>query len=309
MSAPRVLGETNQPPSPREARELAARLKALAPVPHEAQLVYLLGKVATAPQHQVHEEVQEVTGLLGTEGINQTAGWGKWAKVARMQRTALTVLEEYEPVMITLPLILDVGVATPRNGKGEPEEDIEEFVNRLEWMGGRGTLFRGEPAQAGEGETPLISIGSNGALVPNWLQQGKGGGKVLWVLEKLEWNTLGREWILPLRHERTGRRIRQALTLSLIEYSGAPNARYDSTAQRVNVLHLQSATRLITVGGGLDSFIAIAKYLLGGAEHSRIPDAAREIQKANPRYGTDLYKALPRGARIQVPETATKRRF
>lgn len=296
----------------RERRELERWERQASPVPSVGQRVTLLGKIGALGKHSNKplEESQEVIGLIGTEGITVTAGYGKWTKVARMQRTALTVLEDYEPYAIDLPLILDVQASRPVNKAGEESSDIEEYVNRMEWMGGRGSLFKNAPGKPGEGETPIIAISSAGSLVPNWMQQGKEGGEILWVIEKLEYNTMGREWVLPIRHEKTGRRIRQALNVSLLEYSGAPNAHYDSQANRVRILQTQSQKmELFTVEGGVNTFLRIAKHYLGSAEHSRIPDAARELQKVNAKYGASITKILPHGAKIRVPESVTKRRF
>lgn len=266
-----------------------------------AQLVTLTGKLGGT-------EEQVLTAIVGQEGVTPTDGWSKWAQVERRQRTAVTVLQGYAPYTITLPLLLDaqaLGLA-----------DVEGLCSILEWFGGRGALFHGNPGKAGEGESPLITLFSTSALIPAWIQN-RGEKGLDYVLQTpIEYNMLGREWIVPIRkgsgEPGAGRRVRQAANLTLVQYVEAPigGGGADSAAARLNALDKQEHTYIrpdFTVTAAVDTFIKIAgRYNRTTPE--RISDAAQEIQQANSRYGASVHKKLPVGAKIRIPESATSKR-
>jgi hypothetical protein len=272
-------------------------------------LVRLTGKLGALTPHagkgfQIEE--QTLTAIVGSEGMTTTGGWGKWARVGRRQRTGLTVLEGYEPYTVSLPILLDA------NYLGL--DDIEHQVAILEWFGGRGPLFQGRPGHPGLGEPPLLEVSSESELIPKWCQSGRGReGEIYYVLDGIEYNMLGREWVPPIRRSigetGTGRRQRQSATLTLIQYIGAQGDTSNSVANRVALLQKQEHTfTTFIVRGGVDTFKRIAKHL-NASDPARIPDAAREIQKDNSRYGASVDKLLPHGAHIRVPESATSKRF
>jgi hypothetical protein len=299
MSALEVVGQEAQPIT-----------GGAAPAPGvSSQLVTLTGKLgAVTPKGKlVGPEEHHILALLGSEGVTPTDGWGKWAKPGRRQRTALTVLEGYNPYTITVPLLLDAGFLG--------FEDVEKQCSILEWFGGRGTLFRGKPGHPGQGEPPLIEVSSTSELVPKWCQSGRGSeGSTLYVLENpIEYNMCGRDFITPVRRGASepgaGRRTRQAATLTLVQYGGAAGNTSDSAANRFNVSQAQGNSFLtFTVSDNVNTFTKIAKHL-NRSDPAHIPDAAREIQQANAKYGASVYKRLPHGAKIRVPESATARRF
>lgn len=274
---------------------------------HLATLTGKLGGLTPGKSPGYALEEHTLTGILGDEGITPTDGWGKWAKVGRRQRTGVTVLEGFEPYTITVPLLLDA--------QALGLDDIEALVQILEWMGGRGTLFKGKPGHPGVGEPPLIELSSESDLVPAWCQSGRGHeGSVLYVLQSpIDYNMLGREWLTPIRKAAgepgAGRRTRQAATLTLVQYEGTSANTSDSVANRVNILRKQEHTYLpFTVGDNINTFTKIAKHF-NRSDPARIPAAAREIQKANTRFGASVYKFLPHGAHIKIPESATAKRF
>ena len=286
---PVVIGQIEQPTTLGEGA---------AGGPHSSgQLVKLTGAAAT-------KEEQSLSAIVGTEGVTTVDGWAKWAKVGRRQRTAMTVFEGYEPYAISVPILLDARFLG--------HSDIEHQVAILEWMGGRGTLFRGHPYAEGEGEPPLIEISSDSELVPKWCQSRGHGNGTLSVLEHIEYNMLGREWVPPIRRNinshGAGRRTRQAATLTLLEYVGAPDARSNAIVHDVNLLRAQEHTyETWTVHDGVNTFTRIAKYY-NRRDHRRISEAAREIQKANPKLGASVTKTLPHGAKVRVPLSATDKR-
>ncbi len=314
MSEPRVINSFPQPKTPpgpnyrRETEEYEAWLARQAPNAGPRKIV-LRGKLGALTPHKgkgfVTEE-QTVVGTVGSEGVTTTDGWGKWTKVNRRQRIDVTVLEGYAPYTITVPLLLDA--------KFLGLEDIEQEVKKLEWMGGRGTMFQGKPGRPGQGETPLIELTCESRLVPYWCQSTRGKeGSILYVLEKIEYNMMGREWIAPIRipsGHRVGARTRQACTLTLLQYVGPMAATLDSAANRLAILKHQQHIfgKPFLVEDGHNTFMKIAAYL-NNSDPSNIPAAAREIQQANPKLGASVYKRLNRGTRVRIPESATPARF
>ena len=75
-----------------------------------------------------HHEEKTFRGIANSESIVATEGYAKYAHVPRPQRVAVTVIEGYEPMTITVPLLLD------KTTGGDVESDIQA----LEWMGGQG---------------------------------------------------------------------------------------------------------------------------------------------------------------------------
>jgi hypothetical protein len=298
---PQVIGQHAQPTTSSQPGAF--------PPGVSSHIVTLTGKLGgvTPKGKLVGPEEHHIPALLGSEGVTPTDGWGKWAEVGRRQRTALTVLEGYAPYTITVPILLDAGYLG--------FDDIEGQCSILEWFGGRGTLFRGKPGHPGQGEPPVIEVSSESELVPKWCQSGLGpAGSTLYVLQTpIEYNMCGREWITPIRRSASepgaGRRIRQAATLTLVQYNGAAGNTSDSAANRFNVAQAQGNSFIpFTVSDNINTFTRIAKHF-NHTDPGRIPEAARKIQQANTKYGASVYKTLPRGAKIRVPESATQKRF
>lgn len=270
----------------------------LANLPRRGQKITLRGATGYVSHGSAVQERYSVTGTLTREGIRPTGGWAKWSNVARRQRTSQTVLEGYEPVTLEVPLILDVGVEQPLGPSGHRQGDIEAYVERLEWMGGRGRLFKGKPAHPGRGEPPILEIESKGSLVPLWYQN-RNGEEIWWVLEDM---SFGPE---PVRKE-SGRRTRQEVTLTLKQYVGSFGNSRSAAAQRIIQTQEQSFVYM-TVGGGVNTFTDIAKKY--NQTTQRIGEAAQEIRKANPGLGSSVNKPLPHGKRIRIPVSATSKRF
>src|SRR5579875_944561 len=112
----------------RHDTRLHRRRKRIGPVPvSDDRQVELFGFLG-AGGHGHNWEERIVVGTLGQEGVTVVGGWGKWAQVPRRQLQAVTVIEGYEPLTVSVPLLLDAKVV------GKP--NIEHDVESIEWMGG-----------------------------------------------------------------------------------------------------------------------------------------------------------------------------
>lgn len=253
----------------------------------------LAALVGTRANHRhLVEEVHHVNAICGTEGVTVTGGFAKWQTVGRRQRIGVSVLEGYDPYTITVPLIFD--------SLGDPK-GVEDEIEVLEWMAGRGRLFRGRPGHSGEGETPLLQIyaASGSKLVPPECTT----KDIRFVVTNIEFNTCGRDWIQPIR-EPNGIRIRQAVTVTLTQYESGGGRGLDSPANRAQVAGKQKHEyRTFTVGDGVNTFRKIAAKL--NTNPNRIGPAAREIADANPKLGASVDKRLNRGTRVRYPLSAT----
>jgi hypothetical protein len=135
-----------------------------------------------------------------------SAGYAKWAHIPRPQRKALTVLEGYEPMTLTVPVLFD---AVRENGF---QEDVEDQIQWLEWMGGRGIKFV-KSTEDGVGKPPLVEVYSakgserETPLVPKPFQT----PNIKWFVDDLTFDEH------PLRKS-GGARIRQAVVVKLVEY-------------------------------------------------------------------------------------------
>lgn len=165
-----------------------------------------------------HEPFVTVEVLAGEGAPTITGGYAKWAKIPRPQRVALTVFEGYEPRTVTVPVLFD---AVRNNGV---QENVEDQIQWLEWMAGRGpkhhegfTVGVGKPVllvvftAAGKrgSRTPLVSIPIQNA------ESGRTQKSAKWFIENIAWDEH------PLRSD-GGARIRQAATVTLVEFVEDP---------------------------------------------------------------------------------------
>jgi hypothetical protein len=204
------------------------------------------------------------------------------------------VLEGFDPYTITVPLIFD-GLSNL--------ESIEGELEKLEWMGLRGSMVGADDAERegkfhpGQGETPTIEV--LGKLVPADISS----PNIRFVVTGIEYNMAGRELILPIRRP-DGERVRQAVTVTLTQYIGAKGASQSPARRAATIKKEEREYKHFVVHDGVNTFRKIAKHY----GSSRISEAAREIQKANSKLGASVDKVLKHGTRVKVPRSATSER-
>jgi hypothetical protein len=228
--------------------------------------------------------------LAGEGGATATDGYAKWARVPRPQRVAMTVLEGYEPMTMTVPVIFDAVVASRRR------EDIELNIQKLEWMGGRGVLFQGV-GKPGQGDSPLVQIettdstGRGTPLVPLQFQT----ADLRWVVTGIAFDES------PDRNH-SGHRIRQKVTVTLTEHVSSPGTSFDSSTTRRRARE--------AVAGQYRTFVttdAVNTIERVAVRFAHNLSATREISRANSgnrKIGSNPEKPLPRGTHVKVPLSA-----
>ena len=143
----------------------------------------------------------EVTARLGEERPNVESGYGGWEEVARPRRRPLTSWQGLPALRMTIPILFN-GWASDTSQEGE--------IAALEKMAG------GRLAHARGGEPPLVHIKALGSAVP---YQGR-----TWVITELAWGEA-----LMNQH---GNRVRQHVTVSLLEYIADAFISMRSASQR-----------------------------------------------------------------------------
>jgi len=139
-----------------------------------------------------------VRARLGEDRPTVESGYGGWAEVERPRRKPLTTFKAPPALRMTLPILLDNFV----DGRS-----IEADLTRLERMA--------RPL-ASDGEPPRVWIAAKGGAIP---YQG-----LAWVIDAIEWG--------DALMNGSGNRVRQAATLSLLEYVEDVYLTEKSAAQR-----------------------------------------------------------------------------
>jgi len=230
--------------------------------------------------------------LAGDTAPTVNGGYAKWSVVDRPQRIGTTVFQGYDPITLTIPILFDAVAYPPIDG-----QSLEDDIDRLDWMGGRGALYAGTPFAPGVGESPLIAVSTSDA-----------SGKPT-PLIPLVWQNAGESWVVTdiayddgaLRDE-SGARIRQAATVTLLQHIQGPfDTGNDSAATRAKGRNSQANKfSTVTVRAGLSTYQEIA------TRFAHNPPAAKTIMDANKTVKKlksirSVNAKLPAGTKVKVP--------
>ena len=152
--------------------------------------------------------------------------------------------------------------------------------------------------RAATGDPPLVTVASYDKnanetdLIPRSAQG------VQWLIASISYDTN------PIRNTRM-RRIRQAATVSLIEFVSAPDFTFDSPATRAKGRHSKYA--------GFDTYYSTAALYtvkLIVERHSNLSDGAvmREVLKFNREHGLSYVSATKKlkvGSKVLIPRNIT----
>jgi len=216
--------------------------------------------VSTAPPHDTGAV------LLGDQSPTLSGGLGGWTEVDRPKRTSITEWQGRKPYRMSIPVLFD---AYASNGAMEAGDRIENRIAALEAMATPLTQADKDPL----GPPPIVRV--EGAIPHNNLQ---------WVIDSIDWGDS--EWVVgagPIEE-----RVRQAATVSLIEYVAGPTFGIRSAAPGKPLLYT-------TKKGDTLKLIA-TKRLHAWRRWSEI----RDLNPKLPHKRDPNYKIKP-GTRIKVP--------
>jgi len=230
--------------------------------------------------------------LAGDGAPTVTSGWAKWAVIDRPQRVGMTVLQGYDPLVMSIPIRFDQVAHDTADGNS-----IEEDTQILEWMAGRGILYSGSPFSPALGDSPLVTViaaDNSGNPIPLVPLQYQGAG-INWVITDLAYDQN------PLRNA-GGHRIRQDVTVTLLQHVPSPfDTGNDSASTRAKARNGQAGkTYTVTVRAGLRTYQEIA------TRSAHNPSAAKQILDANKttkglKSIRSINAQLPVGAKVKVP--------
>jgi len=125
-----------------------------------------------------------VTARLAEDRPNIDSGYGGWDEVERPRRSPLTTYKSAPPLHLTLPMLIDEWVEGT---------SVEDQIDQLERMG--------QPTSSAD-EPPQVRVSAIGGAVPHTDRT--------WVVADIAWGD-------ALMND-DGDRVRQQVTMSLIEY-------------------------------------------------------------------------------------------
>jgi hypothetical protein len=181
--------------------------------------------------------------LAGANAPTITGGWAKIATVDRPQSLGYTVTQGYDPITMDVPIQFEAVGRSPlryqvdtagdiRLWGRSTAEDVESDIQKLHWMAGRGKLFATKAdhgvGRAATNDPPLVTVasldakGSETDLIPRDVQG------INWLISSIAYDTSpdGQQLNSSMS------RVRQIATVSLTEFSAAPESTYDSPTTR-----------------------------------------------------------------------------
>ena len=231
--------------------------------------------------------------LAGDDAPTITGGFAKWGVIDRPQRVGMTILQGYDPVILTVALRFDCAVF----GSGSTGAQIERDIQILEWMGGRGKLYAsdGKAFTPAQGDSPLISIfsadgqGNQTPLIPPNCQD------INYVVSGISYDTQ------PWRNIH-GERMRQDATLTLTQHVSAPGTSFDSASTQAKARKTtQGQYVYFTITKALDTVAKIMSLHYHDAKHDDWVQVVKD-NKANKslKLAGSVHEPLPVGKKLKV---------
>jgi hypothetical protein len=223
-------------------------------------------------------------------------GFAKWAIISRPQRVGMTVLDGYDPIIMSVPVMFDA--ITGGTGKA-----VERDIQILEWMGGRGKLYAsdghvGAPAQ---GDSPLVTVASIDG-------QGRQTSLIPPNCQDINWIVTGIDYDTGPKRNTLGERIRQLATITLTQHEAAPGTSFDSASVRAKARAANPGYIYLKVTAQNNTIRKIMSF----EAHNPQLSAAQTVVKLNktrlklgPSVDADLFKHLKPGATVKVPKNLT----
>lgn len=197
--------------------------------------------------------------LMGEESPQMNGGFATWEEITRRQKKSLTEWTGTTPYRMSIPIIFD-GYSS--------NESIEANIAGIENLG------RPEGGR-GEKQPPTFQV-----HIPGQVPRGK---NINWVLEGIDWGP-------TVKRTSDGKRIRQTLTINVLEYVNPDTIEIDKRV--ADPKHWVYKTK------DGDTLRKIAKHELGNAKHWK------DIKKLNSKF-RDPNKVIKTGTHLKMPPKPT----
>lgn len=218
--------------------------------------------------------------LAGETAPIITGGWPKVNVISRPRRLGYTVAAGYDPITMDVPVQFERVVRNPPiNGHVQFSitRSIERDVERLEWMAGRGKLYRHHHGRAAEGDPPLVSVASydGGGQVVNLIPPNARG--ILYTITNIAYDGSSAGAI----RDTAGDLTRQKAMITLQQWSAAPGDTNNSPGARQRARGAAKGYKVYRTNHAQYSVLIIAEH------HARRHDARalKEILALTRKHG------------------------
>jgi hypothetical protein len=233
--------------------------------------------------------------LAGPGGPVPTGGWGQVNTIDRPRSRGYTYTAGYQPRSMDVPVRF---MATSYAQGGWTPAQVEENIEKLEWMSGFGYLY--QDGVGAKGTQPVVQISSFPAgssvatpLVPRNYQSNAAGG-LRWLISNLQPDNS------TLIRNSDGYRTFQDLTVSVIEYVAAPGAPTSPRQRQAGRGGNSGAFTTVTTTAGKDTIQKVCQ----GLGINAAADWMTVVQFNQTRLKVRSYsKQLSPGTQIQVPNS------
>ena len=246
--------------------------------------------------------------LAGFGGPKVTQGWPKVNVVDRPLRLGFTIPAGYDPFAVDIPVQFEA-LTDRSTGRAAVSADLEYDIQKLEWMAGRGRLYAAKngrtAAGPAAGSPPIVSVASLDAhgnqtdLIPRNLH------KLDWVVTNIQYDNT-----IPLTsgqmpasggmiRDRDGHRVRQAATVSLLQYIAAPGAT-NSAAARQQARGNAGGYKTFYATRALDTIYKIVMFVSAGS--AQYTDVVKTLDFNRDRLKVRSYSQhLKPGTAVRIP--------
>lgn len=251
---------------------------------------------------------RQFTVLAGQGSPQVTQGIGAKANVIdRARRLGYTVPYGYDPIGLDVPIQFESVVPgwKASSGTGSPQS-IENDIQVLYWMGGRGKLYaekaEGGVGAAAQGDPPIVRVASffgGGKAQSNLIPPDLHG--VDWIVAAVVWDNSDTGSIRNAH----GDLVRQAASVSLLEYSPAPGAVFASpTVRAKNRNPATAGSKVYRTTAAIDTIALVLQHYA----HNTTTAARKLTLSANAKLKvTSWSKHLPPNTPVTVPNSVVNK--
>jgi hypothetical protein len=250
--------------------------------------------------------------LAGYAAPKITAGLGSKVNIIdRPLELGFTVPVGYDPFAMDVPIQFEA-LTDAWTGFPAITDDLEYDIEKLDWMAGRGRLYGDaqghSTAGPAAGAPPLVTVasldggGNETNLIPTTLH------RVDWMITNIAYDdTLpaqsggGTQVSGGVIRDESGDRVRQAATVSLVQFIAAPGSDL-SPANRQAARGAATGFQSFTSKQGLNTIYKIVMYVTGGSATYKDIQAVVAFNRGRLKI-TRANQPLKNGTKVEIPKS------